>query len=197
MKENNTKLSLGRIYYPVKTLGPGNRVGIWLRGCPLDCKGCISPELKIYDRSREVSADEITAMIKTIPSPVDGFTISGGEPFFKPQALSLLVAALSEINDDIIIFTGYTLKALKEKGDRYTDKVLENCSMLVDGPYIRELNDGRGLRGSSNQEFHIFRHRKKYGKPENYEREIQNILYNERIVIMGIPPEMKKNDKHC
>lgn len=26
-------ISLARVYYPVKVLGPGSRVGIWLNGC--------------------------------------------------------------------------------------------------------------------------------------------------------------------
>ena len=40
------ELSIARIYYPVKTLGPGNRIGIWTAGCPRRCSGCISPELQ-------------------------------------------------------------------------------------------------------------------------------------------------------
>ena len=33
MRTIEAKISLGRMYYPVKSLGPGNRVGIWLNGC--------------------------------------------------------------------------------------------------------------------------------------------------------------------
>ena len=46
------KLSIARIFYPVKTLGPGNRVGIWTTGCLRGCQGCISPELQDYDKEK-------------------------------------------------------------------------------------------------------------------------------------------------
>ena len=36
---------VARILYPVKVLGPGNRVGIWLAGCDHKCLGCSNPEL--------------------------------------------------------------------------------------------------------------------------------------------------------
>ena len=36
---------VARILYPVKVLGPGNRIGIWVSGCNHRCKGCSNPEL--------------------------------------------------------------------------------------------------------------------------------------------------------
>ena len=36
---------IARILYPVKVLGPGNRVGIWFDGCNHQCPGCSNPEL--------------------------------------------------------------------------------------------------------------------------------------------------------
>lgn len=109
------KISLARIYYPVKVLGPGNRVGIWLNGCEKKCPGCISPELQIYDSAKEVSVQDIIQMVNRIDSQIDGFTISGGEPFYNPIALNALVTAISSISDDILIFTGYTLEELKKQ----------------------------------------------------------------------------------
>lgn len=103
MRTIETKISLGRMYYPVKTLGPGNRVGIWMNGCHRRCIGCISPELQIYDACKEVTIDELMKMIQRIEAPIDGFTISGGEPFLNPMALNALVQSLVSISDDILV----------------------------------------------------------------------------------------------
>ena len=49
---------IARILYPVKVLGPGNRIGIWFNGCIHHCKGCSNPELwktqERYKVSKEI-----------------------------------------------------------------------------------------------------------------------------------------------
>ena len=37
-------LYLSRIHFPVTTLGPGRRIGIWFQGCSIRCKGCVSAD---------------------------------------------------------------------------------------------------------------------------------------------------------
>lgn len=189
----NDKLSIARIYYPVQTLGPGNRVGIWTNGCNRNCDGCISPELQAYDVSKEYDVDVILQMIDKVSAPIDGFTISGGEPFMKPKALAKLVKNLNEINDDILIFTGYTLEELKALNDVDIDYVLDNCTAIVDGPFIKELNEDVGLRGSSNQRILVFKHQEKYEGAETNERQLQTVVYGKGILTIGIPGG-KKND---
>ncbi|WP_461325238.1 4Fe-4S cluster-binding domain-containing protein [Bradyrhizobium diazoefficiens] len=36
------RISVSRIHFPVTTLGPGRRLGIWFQGCSIRCPGCIS-----------------------------------------------------------------------------------------------------------------------------------------------------------
>ena len=187
MEQTDRKVSLARLYYPVKVLGPGNRVGIWLNGCNRGCSGCVSPELQKYDSSKEVSVDEIMKMIDKIQSPIDGFTISGGEPFYKPDSLAILVQALASITDDILIFTGYTYEELRARKDESIDAVLDTCSVLVDGPYIKVLNNNVGLRGSTNQRFWIFKHKDKYHGIDKEDRLFQNIVYGSNVLMIGIP----------
>lgn len=187
MDTEELKISLARIYYPVKSLGPGNRVGIWLNGCSRNCDGCISPELKIYKKSKEVSVSKILEMVRSIQLPIDGFTISGGEPFFHPWALNALVQALVNINDDILIFTGYTIEELKEQKNDAIESVIETCSALIDGPYIKELNDGKGLRGSTNQRCFVFKHHNKYRGIETAGRTLQTIICDNMVLMIGIP----------
>lgn len=187
MKMKNKKISLGRMYYPVNVLGPGNRVGIWLNGCDRNCIGCISPELQTYDKSKEVSVNEIVRMIHRIDAPIDGFTISGGEPFYNPEALYALVQSLTGICDDILIFSGYTIEELKEKNEGCIDAVIDTCAALIDGAYVKDLNDGKGLRGSANQRIWVFKHYDKYVGIENAERSLQNIVYGNKVLTIGIP----------
>lgn len=181
------KISLARIYYPVKVLGPGNRVGIWLNGCEKKCPGCISPELQIYDSAKEVSVQDIIQMINRIDSQIDGFTISGGEPFYNPIALNALVTAISSISDDILIFTGYTLEELKKQAGEAINSILKTCSVIIDGPFIKELNEKNGLRGSSNQRCWVFKYHDRYASIMEEERSLQNVLYNKGVLTIGIP----------
>ena len=39
-----TTIAISRIHYPVTTLGPGKRIGIWMQGCSIRCPGCISAD---------------------------------------------------------------------------------------------------------------------------------------------------------
>lgn len=181
------KISLARMYYPVRVLGPGDRVGIWLNGCERKCPGCISPEMQFYDREKEVSVRDIIQMIMRIEAPIDGFTISGGEPFFNPSALNALVSELATICDDILIFTGYTLEELRQQENESIVSVLDTCAAIIDGPFIKELNEQAGLRGSSNQRFWIFNYQDRYARIADEERSLQNVLYDKGVLTIGIP----------
>jgi len=83
-------------------------------------------------------------------------TISGGEPFAQPKALAALVTELRDTDPTIhvIVYTGYTVEQLLDRG-RHTPEIretLDEAGVLVDGPYVPELDhDGMQWRGSSNQ----------------------------------------------
>ena len=181
------KLSLARIYYPVTVLGPGQRVGIWLNGCSRGCRGCVSPELMRYDAQKEFSAEDIEGMILSAGIEPEGFTISGGEPFYHPKALNELLKRLESITDDIIVFTGYRLSELEGSGSEAARDALRHISVLIDGPYEESLNDGKGLRGSSNQKIHIFRHPERYSALEDCERKLQTVYHSGNLFTIGIP----------
>ena len=37
-----TGVGVSRLHFPVTTLGPGRRAAIWLQGCSIHCRGCVS-----------------------------------------------------------------------------------------------------------------------------------------------------------
>ncbi len=57
-----------RLYFPVTTLGPGERVVVWTCGCTKRCPGCANPELW------EARADAAIAPARLAASPNDSST---------------------------------------------------------------------------------------------------------------------------
>lgn len=175
---------IARVLYPVEVLGPGKRVGIWFCGCPRRCKGCSNPELWDFQERYKTTPEAVFDMIKTISEThtIDGFTITGGDPFYQPKDLKKLLEMLKTISDDIIVYTGYNRNELKPDE-------LNNISVLIDGEYIEELNDNSFLRGSSNQELHILDDAKaeKYRTYFNTEsNKVQNFFTSDGVVSVGI-----------
>lgn len=183
-------MQVDRIYYPVLTLGCGRRVGIWTIGCPHACPGCSNPELWDCDPARDIPVPEIMQMITAGKGKIDGVTITGGEPFLQKQELHALVRAIkASVTDDIMVYTGYTLKQLQEFEDSSVNSILSSITVLIDGIYQDALNDGVGLRGSANQQVHIMDPRYERFRPvlESGRRQVQNVHYGNNLFSVGIP----------
>lgn len=177
-----------RVYFPVTTLGYGQRLGVWVMGCSRNCAGCISPEMQPWDGPL-IPVEQITRRLPP-DLPCDGLTVSGGEPFDQPEAVAELAEWFCRhYNDDILIYTGYTLAQLREKHDPAVDRLLELAGAIVDGPYVESENRGRGLYGSENQTVHVFRHEQRYRDFANAERKVQCITEHHRLVLIGVPPK--------
>jgi len=100
-------IALSRIHFPVTTLGPGRRIGIWLQGCSIRCPGCISMDTWAPGRGITTIDDVVSAIAQWIPT-ADGITISGGEPFDQPVALMELLGRLRSLTEaDVLVFTGH------------------------------------------------------------------------------------------
>lgn len=176
-----------RICYPVHVLGPGKRIGIWVAGCEKRCPGCMSPELQTTDGCGNVSVSKVIAQLQQINEPVDGITISGGEPFLQAEELCELVEYLdTNITQDIIIYSGYRIEELRSKNSSHIESILSHIAVLIDGEYRDDLNDGIGIRGSRNQQIHIFRKVPRYNNLSIMKRELQTFRYDEKILIVGI-----------
>lgn len=181
---------IARILYPVEVLGCGKRIGIWFNGCPHHCKGCSNPELWDIQERYSVSLENVMKLIDIIAgnNKIDGFTITGGEPFFQADALDELTKKLSVISDDILVYTGYELSELHDMNSKSTESVISRISVLIDGKYIAEKNNNCALRGSENQQIHIFndKYRKAYEEYLCHENRIQNFTIGNSVISVGI-----------
>ena len=168
-------------------LGPYKRFILWLYGCHRNCDGCIFHKTDdgIYN---SVSVSEIVDEIIS-NHDVEGITISGGEPFDQGEALLELVTSVREKTSlGIIIYTGYTYKELLKNST--WSEILDNVDLIIDGEYVKSLDMGNSLIGSSNQKVIFLTNRYK-DKLHLYERNNHrvntvNILDNE-IHTIGIP----------
>ena len=184
-------MNVARILYPVRVLGPGERIGIWVCGCGRACKGCSNPELWERRPEREVSPQEVLSLVQKVADlhPVDGFTISGGEPMDQAEDLASFMKLAAGISDDFLIYTGYRVEELRSRGDAATDYILQETSILIDGAYVEEQNDNSVLRGSSNQRIHVCNSRYKERYADYFAtacNQIQNFSTADGIVSVGI-----------
>lgn len=140
------------VAYRTKVLGPGERTAIWFQGCNRRCKGCMSESSRPLDGGKLASISKLCDVIFS-QIGIEGVTISGGEPFLQPEALcSLLERIRNNSSLGVIVYTGFTLEQLKDLGNSWVNKILNGyIDLLIDGEYVDELNDGKSLKGSSNQ----------------------------------------------
>ncbi len=148
-------LRISRLEPETRALGPGQRAVVWFQGCTLSCGGCIAASMNAAPPMLRTTPRALADWI--LSTGIDGFTLSGGDPFDQPlDALAeLLEIVRSESPLGAMVYTGRTLSQLQCLDDPNALRCLRAIDILVDGPYIEELNDGLGWRGSSNQVVHV------------------------------------------
>jgi anaerobic ribonucleoside-triphosphate reductase activating protein len=145
------KLELSRLHFPVTTLGPGRRIGIWFQGCSIRCEGCISADTWGSGRGGTTVENVIEALAPWFSS-AEGITISGGEPFDQASALHLLLNNIKgQTAIDILVYSGYPLELIGEKV-RAMDGLID---ALITDPYDSRASQTLMLRGSDNQRLHL------------------------------------------
>jgi anaerobic ribonucleoside-triphosphate reductase activating protein len=147
----STAIALSRIHFPVTTLGPGRRIGVWFQGCSIRCPGCISMDTWAQERGI-TTVDEVANAVSHWSTTADGITISGGEPFDQPDALFELLARIrSQTEADILVFTGYPWATISGM----LEPLPPSIDALVTGPFDINARQTLALRGSDNQELHL------------------------------------------
>ncbi|HBC73270.1 MAG TPA: radical SAM protein [Candidatus Wallbacteria bacterium] len=179
------------IYHPVLALGPGERTGLWTRGCTIRCPGCSADHawefLEEYKMKTEEAVGEI---LKYAKAGCRALTISGGEPFDQPEALNALLEAVRRGGvNDIFIYSGYPYETLKKK----YGGILDKTDVLIDSPFQAGTPSKELWRGSGNQNMIILTGNKIL--KEKYEafaadnsggRKLQVITHKDKVYIIGI-----------
>ena len=112
------EITVSRVSERTAVLGPGLRAVVWVRGCPLRCPDCISPEDLPFDGGTPVTAGALAARLNALPAEITGVTFSGGEPTAQAGALAELVDRLRGERDwSVLSYSGFTLQHLRRHGD--------------------------------------------------------------------------------
>ena len=148
------KLRVAQTIASTEAEGPGRRFALWVQGCSLRCVGCCNPEMFADRGGREV---EVAALLNDIAAvqALEGISILGGEPFEQAAALAELAAAVRQRGLTVMIYSGYTLAELRERGPDAA-ALLQQCDLLVDGRFEQgNPEPRRRWIGSANQIMHL------------------------------------------
>jgi anaerobic ribonucleoside-triphosphate reductase activating protein len=183
------KIGISRLHFPVTTLGPGRRLGIWFQGCSIRCPGCISADTWATGKGVLDLEDLLERLDGWLPE-CDGITISGGEPFDQGDALlSLLTRLRAKSGADVLVYSGHPFERLVD--------VLQRMGGLIDAlitdPYLVHAPQTLPIRGSDNQRLHLLTPlgRERFATFEDPERRAQtfDIMFDHdgAVWLAGIP----------
>lgn len=182
-------LTVAETHPACRVLGPGSRYVVWVQGCPLSCRGCVSPQWIPFAGGHRVAVAELAEEIAA--SGADGLTLSGGEPFAQADALARLVATVRARRDlSVLCYTGYTLEHLRRTGDAGTRDLLSEVDVLIDGPYVAARHGDLRWRASANQRVHDLtgRHTAELAGPDTGDGLQIEVRPDGGVQWLGVPP---------
>lgn len=192
MENKTNKIDISHYVECTKVLGPYLRSALWVHGCRANCDGCVAKEMNA-EKGTIYDVDELAEILIRVPH-TEGITISGGEPFLQAESLVSLITEIKKARDyGVIVYTGFLLEELQNSKDENIKKMLYNIDILIDGRYIKELDDNIPYRGSSNQRIIELTDRYKdimdvyYNKHDKRNIEI-NVTGN-KVYMIGVPSE--------
>ena len=185
-----TSIRLSELRYPVVTLGPGRRLGVWFQGCHLACPGCMSTDTWDPDAADAQPLGEVVDRCRAlVDDELSGITISGGEPFEQPDALAALVPALREAfaahDPDLLVYSGFDLEVLRHRHA----PVLGLVDAVITGRYLAQQPTSAPWRGSQNQQLVVLsvRGRERYVRPAEAHTGLQVTVEEGRFTLTGVP----------
>ena len=185
-----TSIRLSELRYPVVTLGPGRRLGVWFQGCHLACPGCMSTDTWDPDAVDAQPVDEVVDRCRAlVDDELSGITISGGEPFEQPDALAAVVPALREAfaahDPDLLVYSGFELEVLRHRHA----PVLDLIDVVITGRYLVEQPTTAPWRGSANQQLIVLNDRvlPRYTQTGTERAGLQVTVADGRFTLTGVP----------
>jgi anaerobic ribonucleoside-triphosphate reductase activating protein len=188
--EPSARLNLAATCVGTRALGPGLRSVAWVQGCPFNCPGCLAPEWIPYRLAQQMDPEDLAGHLLSHPE-VDGLTLSGGEPMSQAAGLAEMVRLARSVRDlTVICYTGYRLNKLTapRRPPEGVSSLLAQVDVLIDGPYVARLDDGLGLRGSTNQRVHHLTDRLAGYPFEKAPRTAELRISATEGLMVGVPP---------
>lgn len=149
----STRIRLAGVIRESIVDGPGIRMSVFCQGCPHHCKGCHNEQTWDFEGGYDSTVEKIIEEAKK-DKLIKGLTLSGGEPFSQAAAMAELARQAKENGYDVVCYTGYTFEKLYADFMKHPEyqALLEQCDLLVDGPFILEEKSLMlHFRGSKNQ----------------------------------------------
>jgi len=129
--------------------GPGLRLAVFAQGCSHNCLGCHNPQTHDFNGGYFIDIDDIIDKARSNPL-LQGITLTGGDPFFQPEASYELACKIRKLRLDIVIYTGFSWEELME--DESLKKLALAADYVVDGKFLAEYKTlDMPFVGSSNQ----------------------------------------------
>lgn len=144
--------------------GDGLRTVLWTAGCTHRCEGCHNPIT--WDIEGGIPFDEAAEkelFEKLAPKYISGLTFSGGDPLHPKnrEEITRLAKKAKEAfpEKNIWLYTGFLWEDVCEL------EVMQYVDVVVDGPFVKQLFDGKlHWKGSSNQRVIDVNETRKLGK---------------------------------
>ena len=133
------------------TDGPGIRVGFYVQGCDLYCKGCYNYSIWDFDGGKNWTIETNDYLINLMnKNYIKGLSILGGDPLSvllrdkrEPSMLYELVSKVKEKykNKTIWLWTGYKFEEIYNFNENLDTRLQEKCKSILD--YVDVIVDGR------------------------------------------------------
>ena len=178
-------------------LGPGERTVVWVHGCCFHCKGCIADSYK-HGPYQEVTPEEMADWYCGNGKRTEGITISGGEPFLQAASLVKMLRIIRQRREiGVIVYTGFLYEKLlaRAQTDEAVREFLGEIDLLIDGPYIEEMDENRMAVGSENQRILLLTDRYQNVAEEYYgkkARQVEIRLFDGKGMLVGVPSEEQR-----
>lgn len=183
-------LQIAQVVPCTEAEGPGKRFAVWFQGCPLRCPGCCNPEFLPFRGGESKTVREMSDWMAQTrdESGIEGITFLGGEPFAHAAGAVALARLARELGLSVMVFSGYTIKQLREMPDPAVEELIGLTDILVDGPYIREQPDTeRRWVGSANQRIHFLTNRYSFDDQWRRRNTLEIRLAGGEISVNGFP----------
>lgn len=172
-----------------------NRAVLWMQGCSIGCKDCISPHTWSSSGGFAMAVEQIISELKK--NSVSGLTITGGEPTEQPEALLDLCRSLREEFGccfELVLYSGLNLEQIKER----LPEIFDLIDLGIFGPYMKTLL-ATPLAGSNNQQVYVRPNSSFVGNYEDWEVWPMHRLQvypvdDTEYLIVGIPHRKAVND---